>query len=280
MRAPIARSVVGQLEPVDELDRRHHRHARHPGDVEAADGDREARLLEPVAVAGRARLERHVLLDPLLLVRRVGLAVAPVEAGDDALEREHVAALAVHPVAVADVQLLAARALQEQVAVLLGQIRPGRVEVDLVAVGDRLDHLRVEVRVDHRPRHERALRDREARIGHDQVGIDLALGAEPGAARAGAVGRVEREDARRELRQRDAVVGAGELLGVRHRRAVDDRRPRPAPRPAAGPSRPSRSGACAARASSPAGRPPPRSSAAPACRGRSAPRAAAAARRP
>ena len=104
----------------------------------------------------------------------------------------------------------------------LGQIGPGGVEIDLVAVGDRVDHLGVEVRVDHRPRHQRPLGDRERRIGHDEIGVDLTLGAEPGAARAGAVRGVEREDARRQLRQRDAVLGAGESLGVGHGRAIDD----------------------------------------------------------
>jgi hypothetical protein len=149
--------------------------------------------------------------------------VAALEAGQDALEREHVAALAPHRVAIGDVELLAAGPVQEEVALLVGQVLPRGLEVDLVAVGDRLDHLLVEARVDDRPRHERALRDRERRIGHDQVGIDLALRAEPGAARARAVRRVEREDAGRELGQRDTVVGAGELLGVGHGCAVDDR---------------------------------------------------------
>ncbi len=174
-------------------------------------------------MARRARLERHVLLDPLLLIRRIGVAVAAIEARQDALEGERVAALPAHRVAVADVELLAAGAVQEEVALLLGQILPRRLEVDLVAVGDRLDHLLVEARVDDSPRDERALRDGERRVGHDQVGVDLALRAEAGAARTGAVRRVEREDARRQLGQRHAVVGAGELLGVGHRRAVDDR---------------------------------------------------------
>ena len=174
-------------------------------------------------MAGRARLERHVLLDPLLLVARVRVAVAAIEAREDALERQHVAALAAHRVAVADVELLLAGAVQEELALRLGQVLPRGLEVDLVPVGDRLDDLLVEARVDDRPGHERALRDREARVGHDQVGVDLALRAEAGAPRAGAVRRVEREDARRQLGQRDAVVGAGELLGVGDGGAVDDR---------------------------------------------------------
>ena len=95
---------------------------------------------------------------------------------------------------------------------LLGEVLPGQLEVDLVAVGDRLDDRLVEARVAERPGHERALADRERRVGHEQVGVDLLLRAEAGAARAGAVRRVEAEDARLELRQADAVLGAGEVL--------------------------------------------------------------------
>ena len=70
--------------------------------------------------------ERHVLLDPLALLRRVGLPVAALEARDDALEREHVRALAAHPVAVLDVDALAVRAVEEEVLLLLGQLVPRR----------------------------------------------------------------------------------------------------------------------------------------------------------
>ena len=102
------------------------------------------------------------------------------------------------------------------------ELLPRLVEVDLPAVGDRLDHRFVEVRVADRPRDERALRDRERRIGHEQIRVDLLLRAEPGAPRARAVRRVEREDPRLELGERDAVLGAGEPLGERQLLAVDD----------------------------------------------------------
>ncbi len=98
----------------------------------------------------------------------------------------------------------------------------GLDEVDLVAVADRLDDRVVEVRRPaERPRHERAVGDRERRIGDEQVGVDLLLVAEPGAARAGAVRRVEREDPRLELGQPDAVERAREPLREGQRLAVD-----------------------------------------------------------
>ncbi len=93
-----------------------------------------------------------------------------------------------------------------------GQVLPRRVEVDVVALGDRLGELVVVVGGAHRPRGDRALADRQRRVGDDELGVDLHLRAQPGAARAGAVGSVEREDPRLELDQAGPVDRAGELL--------------------------------------------------------------------
>jgi len=212
---------LGQVELVEELERPGHRHPRELVDVEPADRDREHLRLEACPVARGARPEAHVLLDPLPLLCRVGLAVPPLQAGDDALEVEHVRALPAHPVPVLDVDALALGAVEEQILLLLRQLLPGLVEIDLPAVRDRLDHRLVEARVADRPRHQRALGNRERRVGDEQVGVDLLLGAEPGAARAGAVRRVEREDARLELRERDAVLRAREPFRIRHHVTID-----------------------------------------------------------
>ncbi len=181
----------------------------------AADGDREHLRLEPRALADRARPEAHVLLDPLALVRGVGLAVAPLEVRDDPLEaRELMAAAPAHAIRVLDVDPLVARAEKEEVLLLLGEVGPRLRRVDLVAVGHGLDDGFVPARhAAYRPRHERAVVDRQRRIGNDEVRVDLLLRAEAGAARARAVRRVEGEDARLQLGQRDAVVRAREVLG-------------------------------------------------------------------
>ena len=184
-------------------------------DVEPADGDREHLRLQPRAAASRARARGHVFLDPLALRGRVGLAVAALEVLDDPFEGEHVGALPAHAVAVLDVDSVAVRPVEEQVLLFLGQVGPGCVEVDLVAVGDRLDHGLVEARPAHRPGNERPVADRERAIRNQQVGVDLLLVSEPGAARARAVRRVEREDARLELGEPDAVLRAGESLRER-----------------------------------------------------------------
>ena len=221
---PVADQLLGlgQLELVEELERARHGHPRELVDRLAADRDREHLGLEPRAVAGRARPDRHVLLDPLARLRGLGLAVAALQARDDPFERERVRPAPAHPVAVLDVELVAVRAEEEQVLLLLAELVPRQVHVDLVALGDRLDHRLVEAGAADRPRHERAVVERDRAVGDEQVGVDLLLRAETRAARARAVRRVEREDARLELRERDAVVGARELLREEHRLPVDD----------------------------------------------------------
>ncbi len=173
-------------------------------------------------MALRARTEAHVLLDPVALLRRVGLAVAPLQVVREPLERHRVLALAPHPVAIGHEDALAARSLEEPVLLLGGQLAPRHVDRDLVALGDGLDHGVVEALTSDRPRDERSFLDRKGRVRDEQVGVDLELGAEPRAARARSVGRVEGEDPRLELGERNAVLGAREVLRERHGFSVDD----------------------------------------------------------
>ena len=207
-----------------------------------ADEHRARLRAQPRAAAHRARAQRHELLDLLARPLRVGLAVAALEVRDDPLEARRVGALAPEAVAVGDLHRLAVRPVQEQVALLVAQLLPRRVQVDVVALGDRLGHLLVVVRRAVRPRRQRALGDRQRRVGHDQLGVDLHLRAQARAALARAVRRVEREDPRLELDQRRPVLGAGEALGEREQRPRlrVPRRGRSARPPRARPSRPLR----------------------------------------
>ena len=124
---PVPDQLLGrrQVELVEEAERARDRHLRELVDRAVADGDREHLRLQARALADRARPQRHVLLDPLALLRRVGLAVAALEARDDAVEGEHVRAPPPHAVAVLDVDLLAVGAVEEEVLLLLGQLGHG-----------------------------------------------------------------------------------------------------------------------------------------------------------
>ena len=193
-------------------------------DRHAADEHRARLRPQARALARRARHERHVLLDLLAHALGVGLAVAALEVGDDALEPRRVRPPAPVAVAVGDVDALAVGAVQEQVLVLGGQLVPRRLGIDAVLLGDRLGDLLVVVRGGVGPRRDRALAQRQRRVGDDHHRVDLHLRPQAGAALARAVRRVEREDPRLELRDDRPVVGAGELLGVQRQRA--GRRPR------------------------------------------------------
>ena len=100
-----------QLELLQPLDRPPRRHARELVDAEPADLHRQRLRPQPRAVALRARPQRHVLLDLLARVVRLGLAVAALEVRHDALEGRHVRAPAPVAVAVRDVELVAVGAV-------------------------------------------------------------------------------------------------------------------------------------------------------------------------
>ena len=122
--------------------------------------------------------------------------------------------------------------------------------------------------------YDRALRDRLAAVGNHFPRIDLDLLAESAARRTGAVRRIEREQARRELLEREPAIDAGKRLAERQlplglpgacRSRVRSRfRWR-----AATSFRPNRRAACEPRACGRAGRRRPRSCACASCRGRS-----------
>ncbi len=112
--------------------------------------------------------------------------------------------------------------MQEEVLLLVGELAPGGLRIDLVAICDRLNDRFVEARATDRPRNERTVANRKRRIGHEQVGVDLLLVPEPHAPLTRAVRRVEREHARLELGKPDAVLGARESLREGHRLAVYD----------------------------------------------------------
>ena len=126
------RSVSDSSSAVDPGERAADRHRRELVDRHAAD-EHGARLgPQPRALARRARHERHVLLDLLADEVGVGLLVAAVKVRDDALEARRVRAPAAVAVLVRDLDAVAVGAVEEQVALVVGQLRPRRVEVDPV----------------------------------------------------------------------------------------------------------------------------------------------------
>ncbi len=93
---------VGQLQRLDPLQGGPGAEPRVLVDVEPAHRDREALRPQARPAARRAGLERHQALDPIAGVLRVGVLVAPLEAGEHAVEPHRVDAAAPEAVAIGD----------------------------------------------------------------------------------------------------------------------------------------------------------------------------------
>ncbi len=184
-------------------------------DVLVADAHRARLWLEARALAGRAGHRRHVALELLAHVLGIGLFVAARQVADHALELRVPAVV----VAVAALEAHAdgvGVAVEDDVELLRRQLAHGRSHAEAVALGDALKLSKVPTadRRRARPGHDGALGDAEVLVRDDELGVDLHLDAETGAVRTGAVRAVEAEVARRQLAERDLVVGAPQVLGV------------------------------------------------------------------
>ena len=116
-------------------------------------------------------------------------------------------------VAVYDGELLIARALQNHGRLLVGEVLPERVEVEIVDFGDGLE-------LRERPHIARfaeggdgALVDGLRRVGDDQLRINFLLDAQAVALRACPIRRVEGEYVGGWILVREAVFRGGEVAG-------------------------------------------------------------------
>ena len=105
------------------------------------------------------------------------------------------------------------RPVEQNLARLLRELAPWRVEIESELLGESgKDHL-LEISVGLTPRQHDALEDADARVAEYELLAHFAAGAESAAGGAGAERRVEREVARLELRERDAADRAAVSLG-------------------------------------------------------------------
>ena len=128
----------------------------------------------------------HEALEALPAGVALGLAVAALDVGADALEVGVVGALAAVAVGVPHVDL-GRVALEDRLAALGREVLPRgvQVEAELVAEGAEQPG-EVVGDVGARPRPDHALAEGALRVGDDQLGVDLHAGAEAVAGRAGA----------------------------------------------------------------------------------------------
>ena len=183
--------------------------------------DRQRLGLEAMAAAVVAG--RGVLIAPQFITDpcRIGVAPAPLHIRNDAFERagRRVATIAV---IVMKGYALAVRSVKDGVADLFGQVLERLVCAHLVMVREAVEGLCIILRRRSRPRGDGAFGPAKAPIGHDHVRVEIHVGAQAVARRAGTKRIVERKQPRlnlldgearhraRELRRKDrplAIVG-------------------------------------------------------------------------
>ena len=182
------------------------------GDVGAGDADGERLGLEARSVADGAGLLGLVAGQLLAHPGAIGLLEAALQVAQYALERL-VDRVAPDAVLVAELDRLLVGAVQDRVADPLRQVVPGRTSGDLVVPGEALQRLVVVGRLGAGPGRDGAVSEAGPLVGDDKVGIEEALDAESVAGRAGAVGRVEAEQARLDLLDGEAALGTGKARG-------------------------------------------------------------------
>ena len=114
-----------------------------------------------------------------------------------------------------ELDLALAAAPQQDLAHLLGQPAPRRRQREAHGAGEGLHHRHADRAAVGLPRPHRAGVERALGVDHHLLRVDAVERAEAGAGRAGAVGAVEGEQPRRDLRQAGAAVGAGPALRQR-----------------------------------------------------------------
>ena len=154
----------------------------------------------------------QVVLQVVAQEVRVGLGVAALEPADDPLIGRVERTLTPVAVAVLEVDLVSPGAVQHQGLIVLGQVLPRGVHREPAQVGHRPLHPFEILTAGTGPGRQRPLRQRLGHVGNDQLGVDLVLGPEPSARRAGTVGRVEREVAGRRVLEADAAVRTSQVL--------------------------------------------------------------------
>ncbi|MPL73132.1 hypothetical protein SDC9_18925 [bioreactor metagenome] len=187
------------------------RHLDHLPDMQPADLHRQRLGAQPVTVAGATGAVVLIALELFAHPGAIGLAIAPLHVRDHALEAAADLVDAAGLVE-AELDLVLARAVEEQLLHRFGQVLPGLALVKAVMLGQRLDGLGEIGAFRFRPGGQRAGGDGQRLIGHDKPLVEEQLDPEPVTDRAGAEGRVEGEQPRLDLGDGEARDRAGEFL--------------------------------------------------------------------
>src|SRR6266851_1937325 len=184
------------------------------GDGEAAELDRERFGAQALAVADGALRRGHVLRDPLAIGIGVGLFEISFEEFQYARETETFIAFGFFSRRAIFARCAPIRwrvAVQKHVLDARGEFFKRRFEIKAVGVSAEFERALEDRRAGARTK--AAVEEWASPVRDDFGWIEIVFRAETVARRARAVGRIEAERARLELRNGDAAIGAGELFG-------------------------------------------------------------------
>ena len=203
-------SLLGQrLEPGGGVP---DRHLGDLADMQSGDLHRQRLRLQPIALAGVAKLLRLVARQLLGDPGQLRLAPAPLDIVDHALERLGGGVMP-HAVVIGEGDLVLAGAVEHDFAEILRQRLPRLGHGLAIGAGEQLERLRVigRARAGARPGRDGAARKAQVFVGHHEVGLEEQLGAEPVAFGARAIRIVEGEQPGLDLLDGEAGFGAGEF---------------------------------------------------------------------
>ena len=197
----------------EEGERLPHRQAGHAVDPLSPDGDAQRLFLQPRPPARPARPVVHVPGEFFPHILGVGLPEPPLEVVHHPLERLGEGELPV-PLLECEPDRLPGGSEEDETADTLRKLSERRVEGEPVVGREGGERLAVEDLGAAAPGVDRPLPDRLPGVGDHQVGVEVDRRPEPVALGARAVGAVEGEQARGDLGEAHAAVGAGELLAA------------------------------------------------------------------
>src|SRR5581483_3262077 len=232
--------ALGELERLEGAQRVGDRQRDILGDGAAFDADGEALGAESIAVAIGTGSQRTIRFQQLTLAPGAGVETS-TQVGDQAFEpfAERIVlplralallarllrAVRLSRGAVLGDMLAAVRAKQQQIALLFRQLCERHVQVDAERLAQSLQRGLNQRLITARPWSNSPFRERLRLVGYDTRRIKVERRAESLTGAARAMRRVERERARRHLRDADAAIGAGQASReqpIAARERVDD----------------------------------------------------------
>ena len=113
---------------------------------------------------------------------------------------------------IVEVDFLFSRSIEQGLPCLLGKVLEGGIDIDAIVPAQGIKHLLEIDGMPVGPGLNSAFPEGQTRIGDDEIGVEIPLGAETAAIRAGPLGVIEREHLGSEIRHADPALITSRLL--------------------------------------------------------------------